>query len=452
MAWTTQPLQTRSRTTTRSKLEDCCFGAWSAWNLQQPLLLSVKPTSTWQKFREIVENYYSSTFVPNPTTGHIAYLAHGSEENVNYVKGGRKGKRGKGKKEGDNYKGKGKSKGKGKQGDYNKRQRTSSTTKESNISTTDLRGDQCDVAHRGDYPRRISPALQQRTRNDEKEKGWRSRTTTSVDAVKAANKVGTRILRTRQTGPHGVLHGISHSRITALHHSTRQWSGPVETDAKSLLQLHCLMISKRFGQCMSGSYVGTRPLQHARAPIGSGATASATSVSAWSTTDLPVALMPSHVYCEELNGYYCPHLFEINYSQQITEGMNPAHARELPAHYVNAKHWELLVDTGAWMLVLLQSTLPLRHYWSQYYNQFSYSQLHQHPSRSTAQRRYYCFQESCLSTFASTSQTWSRHYWICTTFYKETYIQLKIYGTPTHLLFKKVMLKSHYCSMTSTST
>ena len=45
-------------------------------NLQQHLLLSVKPTSTWQNVREIVENYYSSTFVPNPTTGHIAYLAH----------------------------------------------------------------------------------------------------------------------------------------------------------------------------------------------------------------------------------------------------------------------------------------------------------------------------------------------------------------------------------------
>ena len=88
-------------------------------NLQQHLLLSVKPTSTWQNVREIVENYYSSTFVPNPTTGHIAYLAHGSpEEQLNYIKGRRKGKGkgkgGKGKKGGDYHKGKGKSKGKGK--------------------------------------------------------------------------------------------------------------------------------------------------------------------------------------------------------------------------------------------------------------------------------------------------------------------------------------------------
>ena len=80
-------------------------------NLQQHLLLSVKPTSTWQSVREVD--------VPNPTTGHIAYLAHGSEENVNYIKGRRKEKGGKEKarKEVTTKK---ESKGKGKQGDYNK--------------------------------------------------------------------------------------------------------------------------------------------------------------------------------------------------------------------------------------------------------------------------------------------------------------------------------------------
>ena len=31
-------------------------------NLQQHLLRSVKPTSTWRNVREIVENYYISTF------------------------------------------------------------------------------------------------------------------------------------------------------------------------------------------------------------------------------------------------------------------------------------------------------------------------------------------------------------------------------------------------------
>ena len=93
-------------------------------NLQQHLLLSVKPTSTWQNVREIVENYYSSTFVPNPTIGRVAYLAHGLEKNVNYIKGRRKekGKKGKGKRRRrlQRKTSKGKSKGKGKQGDYNK--------------------------------------------------------------------------------------------------------------------------------------------------------------------------------------------------------------------------------------------------------------------------------------------------------------------------------------------
>ena len=42
--------------------------------------------------REIVENYYSSTFVPNPTTGHIALIGQQEEEGVNYIKGRKKGK------------------------------------------------------------------------------------------------------------------------------------------------------------------------------------------------------------------------------------------------------------------------------------------------------------------------------------------------------------------------
>ena len=77
--------------------------------------------------REIVENYYSSTFVPNPTTGHIAYLAHGSpEEQVNYLKGRRKGKGGKGKKGGDNNKGK----------ERAKEEENKETTKEKEKDTT----------------------------------------------------------------------------------------------------------------------------------------------------------------------------------------------------------------------------------------------------------------------------------------------------------------------------
>ena len=80
-------LRTRSKTATRRQSQIATLVNGLGGNLQQHLLLSVKPTSTWQNVRGIVENYHSSTFVPNPTTGHIAYLAHGSpEDQVNYIK------------------------------------------------------------------------------------------------------------------------------------------------------------------------------------------------------------------------------------------------------------------------------------------------------------------------------------------------------------------------------
>ena len=107
-------------------------------NLQQHLLLLVKPTSTWQNVREIVENYYSSTFVPNATTGHIAYLAHGSpEDQVNYVKGRRKGKSkgkgGKGKKGGDHYQ----ERVKEKENQETTKEKVKDTTKEEKDTTKD---------------------------------------------------------------------------------------------------------------------------------------------------------------------------------------------------------------------------------------------------------------------------------------------------------------------------
>ena len=40
---------------------------------------------------------------------------------------------------------------------------------------------------------------------------------------------------------------------------------------------------------------------------------------------------------------------EINYKQQLTNGMNHEYARELPAYYL--KHWGLLVATGAYVSV-----------------------------------------------------------------------------------------------------
>ena len=84
--------------------------------------------------------------------------------------------------------------------------------------------------------------------------------------------------------------------------------------------------------------------------------------------------------------------------------MNPDYVRDLPAHYL--KHWGLLVDTSAYISVAprhfaLEVLLEL----AQYYTLFSYSQLHQRPSRSTGQRLYYWFLENCPSTSVSTSQT-----------------------------------------------
>ena len=55
------------------------------------------------------------------------------------------------------------------------------------------------------------------------------------------------------------------------------------------------------------------------------------------------------VHCEETEEYYSRNVMEINYNRQLTNGMNPDHARELPAHYL--KHWGLLVDTGAYASV-----------------------------------------------------------------------------------------------------
>ena len=65
------------------------------------------------------------------------------------------------------------------------------------------------------------------------------------------------------------------------------------------------------------------------------------STASYISTPGPVLHDISHVYCEELSDHYSSNAFEVNYSQQITNGMNPAYVRELPAHYL--KHWGLLV-------------------------------------------------------------------------------------------------------------
>ena len=122
------------------------------------------------------------------------------------------------------------------------------------------------------------------------------------------------------------------------------------------------------------------------------------STASYISTPGPVLHDISHVYCEELSDHYCSNPLEVNYNQQI----NPEDVCEnyLRATSSIGDYWWILVLT----LVLRQGTLPLRYYWNQYYSLFSYFQLRQHLSRSTGQREYYWFLESCLSMFVSTSQ------------------------------------------------
>ena len=275
-------------------------------NLQQHLLLSVRPTSTWQNVREIVENYYSSTFVPNPTTGHIAYLAHGSpEEQLNYVKGRRKGKGkgGKGKKGGDYHKGKGKSKGKGTSGDNKGKEKD--TTKEEKDTTKD-----------GIHGIKEDTAIKDKERTKEKEE--RQELLRSVTLVKSMDMwqptVGTRTLPTLQQ--------------------------PVALMPRDQLPLY-----NQHGQCISGTY-----MQATTAPR-----AATSSTASYITTPGPVLHDISHVH-DDGDLLFHNNLFEINYNRQLTSSMNHNYASELPAHYL--KHWGLLVDTGAYVSVAPRHFAP----------------------------------------------------------------------------------------------
>ena len=100
------------------------------------------------------------------------------------------------------------------------------------------------------------------------------------------------------------------------------------------------------GQCISGSY-----MQATTAPR-----AATSSTASYITTPGPVLHDISHVYCEESDDYYRHNVLEINYNQQLTNGMYPDYARELPAHYL--KHWRLLVDTGAYVSVAPRHFAP----------------------------------------------------------------------------------------------
>ena len=303
-------------------------------NLQQHLLLSVKPTCTWQNVREIVENYYTSTFVPNPTTGHIAYLAHGSlEEQVNYIKGRRKGKGkgGKGKKGGDHYKGKGKSKEKGKQGDYNK-----GKGKGYNKGGKGYQGwNSWNQGGSRNYNNNNNG------QGRGKGKGGKSNATTQCHVCKkfghvAANCWHKDSTYTTAAVGSGTTGQTQHFSIDHPHPSNDQ---PVALMPRDQLPLY-----NQHRQCISGSY-----MQSTTAPR-----AATSSTASYITTPAPILHDISHVYCEEIDDYK-RNVLEINYNQQLTNGMNPDYARDLPAHYL--KHWGHL-DTGAYVSVAPKHFAP----------------------------------------------------------------------------------------------
>ena len=163
---------------------------------------------------------------------------------------------------------------------------------------------------------------------------------------------------------------------------------PTNDQPVALMLRDQLPLYSQHGQCISGSY-----MQATIAPR-----AATSSTVSYIRTPGPVLHDISHVYCEEIDDYYKHNVLEINYNQQLTNGMNHNYARELPAHYL--KHWGLLVDTGAYVSVA-PSISPQKYCWSQYYIPFSFLQLHLPPSRSTGQKQYYWFLEGFHFMFAS---------------------------------------------------
>ena len=174
--------------------------------------------------------------------------------------------------------------------------------------------------------------------------------------------------------------------------STTVMDNPANGQPVALMPRDQLPLYNQHGHCVSGS--------HMRATAAPRAATSSTA--SYITTPGPVLHDISHVYCEKIDDYYMCNVLEINYNQQLTNGMNPDYARELPAHYL--KHWGLLVDTGAYVSVAPRRFAP---------EVLLEPVLHpvqlltpaSTPSRSTGQRQYYWFLEDSLSTFFSTSPT-----------------------------------------------
>ena len=298
-------------------------------NLQQHLLLSVRPTSTWQNVREIVENYYSSTFVPNPTTGHIAYLAHGSpEEQLNYVKGRRKGKgKGKGEKARKETTTKEKERARAKENQETTKEKEKDTTKEEEDTTKDgIHGVKEDTTTKDKERIKEKEERQELLRNATSARrfGHMAAHCWYKDSTYTTASVG--------SGTTGQTQHFS-------------MDNPMNDQPVALMPRDQLPLYNQHGQCISGSY-----MQATTAPR-----AATSSTASYITTPGPVLHDISHVHCDG-EPYYNDNVFEINYNPHLTSNMNHNYARELPAYYL--KHWGLLVDTGAYVSVAPRHFAP----------------------------------------------------------------------------------------------
>ena len=198
-----------------------------------------------------------------------------------------------------------------------------------------------------------------------------------------------------------------------------------------------LPLYNQHGQCISGSY-----MQATTAPR-----AATSSTASYITTPGPVLHDISHVYCEEIDDYHKHNVLESNYNQRLTNGMNPDYARDLSAHYL--KHWGLLGDTGAYV-----SVAP-RHFAPEVLLEPVLHLVQLLTATSTPIKIY------GTKTVLLVSGRLSFHVRLYITDVKQTLLGLQtyyketfsgIYETLTRQRFRRVMLKSHYCSTTSTST
>ena len=111
---------------------------------------------------------------------------------------------------------------------------------------------------------------------------------------------------------------------------------PTNDQPVALMPKDQLPCYNQHGQCISGSYMqATTALR-----------AATSSTASYITTPGPVLHNISHVYCEEIDDYN-HNVLEINYNQQLTNGMNPDYACTLPEALGTAGRYWCLRECGS---------------------------------------------------------------------------------------------------------